>query len=107
MDDKIDLVARTLAMYEEELFVGSYSENTIRADLQNRKAMDMYSTMGSSGWQTNEVEQKKRMYLENFTKDIQIIDTALDYLQPSHEYVSRLIRCKKQVDKLRDIVRDF
>ena len=107
MDDKMNVVTRCLEMFEKELFTGSFSESNVRKDLQHRKAMDMYSTMGSSGRQTNELSQKKRVYIDNFTEDIQVIKAAQSHLVPSHPYYSRLERCKKQAEKLIDIVSNF
>ena len=59
-----------------------------------------------SGFQTNELGQKKQFYYDSFDKDLELINTCLSYSPPT-SYVDRLKRCQNQVNKLRDIVRNF
>ena len=43
---------------ESEYFTGSFSEGAIKTDLENRRAIDAYSTMGSNPRQTYQLSQK-------------------------------------------------
>jgi len=99
-----------IALCEMDFFSGAFSESVIRADLENRKAMDRLSTMGSSGMQTNELRNKKNYYIQDFDNCLSGITQVLDWARNNHwdtMFISRCERCKEQVNKLHDIVRNF
>jgi len=120
----LEKIEQALAYFETELFTGSFSESIIIDDLRVRNARDAYSTLGSravqmeyeytepmlhleeKGIQTHEFSNKKDFYLDSFDKDLELINICLSYSPPT-PYVDRLKRCQNQVNKLRDIVRNF
>ena len=105
--DKMDKIEETVIQLENDLFTGAFSESVVRSDLEARATKDRLSKYGSSGRQTDELGQKKRVYNENFQEYIDLINTVLGLLDSSHPYVSRLKRCENQVNKLRGIVSGF
>jgi len=58
------------------------------------------------GFQTHEFSNKKDFYLDSFDKDLELINICLSYSPPT-SYVNRLERCRNQVTKLIDIVRNY
>ena len=91
-----------ISQIEQIYFTGSFSESTIRNDLQLREAMDI-----RSGGQKNNLGEKQSFY-------IQEIDIVLDLLKKvqtaySNEsaFVSRCKRLEEHVNKLLAIVRSF
>lgn len=93
-----------LAIFEEALFTGSFSEDTIRSDLQNRKLMDTYSTMGSAGWQTNKLGDQKQFYKQELNQWIEgantLTEVAQTHLPGDQALISRCEKCKKEANKL-------
>ena len=91
---------------EQVYFFGAYSEDTVRNDLQLRKAMDI-----RSGGQTNNLGEKKSIYIQHFNRILGDINFAINWVQSNRpqnsEFISRCERCKSQVKRLLDIVRDF
>ena len=93
-----------IVSFEREFFTGWYSESAIKADLENRKAMDSLSTMGSSGMQTNRLGEKRNIYFQDFKNVLYHIDRIS---KEDSAFISRCERCKNQVNKLYDFVRNF
>ncbi|MCL1866312.1 MAG: hypothetical protein FWF82_02765 [Oscillospiraceae bacterium] len=46
-----------ITLTEKSLFTGAFSEGTVKADLETRKTMDIYSKLGSKG-ETNALQEK-------------------------------------------------
>ena len=98
-----------LNSYEKDYFTGAFSESTIKDDLQTRKASDAYSRMGS-GPPTNYLSQKKQFYYNDFddTEEyLNRIDKMLSGQPKTHPLLLRSAKCRSQITKLREIVRNF
>ena len=98
---------RYIKSCENDYFTGSFNESYIRNDLQTRKASDTYSTMGSSGRQTNHLSQKKQFYYDDFDNTEGTVDGLLRTLPKTHALFSRCEKLKKELTKLRELVRNF
>jgi len=105
-NEQMNKIEELTAYFEKEHFYGVFSESTIRTDLETRAARDRLSRLGSSGRQTNNLGEKKRVYYDSFDKDIELINKMLS-LNPPSSYISRLEKCKNQVNKLYDFVQNF
>ena len=103
-------VEQFISLCESEFFTGTHSEGFITKDLQTRKTSDTYSTMGSNPCKTSHVWEKKQVYFETFEeadRNLNIILSKLKNSSPNHAWISRCERCKNQIAKLRNLVRDF
>ena len=100
-------IEQSISQIEREYFTGAFSESVIRNDLQNRKAMDSYSTLGSTGRQTNELGNKKDFYIQDFNGIIAAINKVQTMYSSNSEFVSRCDRCINQINRLLGIVRSF
>jgi len=100
---------KLISLAEEEFFTGSFSENTIRSDLQNRKSLDSLSTLGSSGRQTYELSTKRQIYAQELKTWLDCINTVLNAAQANQEtkLIDRCEKCKSQINKLLYIVQRF
>ena len=96
-----------IASFERELFTGAFSESAIKADLENRRAMDNLSTMGSWGRQTNKLSEKRNFYIETFYEVLGHIDSILEHTKSDSSFIPRCEKCKNQANRLLDIVRNF
>ena len=99
-----------LEQIEDIYFTGCFSESVIETDLENRKASDRYSTMGSNPRQTNLLWEKKQYYFQDFDEKEQSFNFIISKLRSitlNHEWIPRVERCKNQIVKLRNLVRDF
>ena len=100
-----------IAIYEKEYFTGCFSEKVIRDDLENRKTMDMLSTMGSNPYQTYCLPEKKNFYIKEFNTAKKTINTFLNSIRTQQPLNSMLIsRCEKCIDqanRLINIVENF
>ena len=108
--EKLTLVERHIALCESELFTGTHSESFITNDLQTRRASDRYSTMGSNPCQTYLVTEKKQVYNATFDdaeKNINYILSNLEKTPQNNTLIYRCERCKNQIVKLRNLVRNF
>jgi len=99
-----------IALYEQGYFTGgSFSESTIRDDLQTRKASDAYAKM--AGRWSNELDKKKSFYIQEFSNGLSTIKTILDAVRTHQSWdtmlISRCEKCINQANKLHDIVRNF
>jgi hypothetical protein len=95
---------------EQGYFTGVFSEDAIKNDLQNRKARDQYSTLGSNPRQTDHLSEKKRFYFKDFDarqEDFDFIIKELQSINKNHALIPKCERCKNQVAKLRNLVRNF
>jgi len=93
-----------IVSFEREFFTGSYSESAIKADLEARRTRDNLSRMGSYGMQTNMLGEKREIYFQDFDLVLNHIDRIS---KEDTTFISRCERCKNQVNKLYDFVRDF
>ena len=100
-------VERVVGACEEMYFTGWFSESVIKDDLQKRKTRDSLSTMGSNPRQTYHLSEKKQFYLKDFDDVEKRLNEFLDGLPRTHELYKRSERCKNQIIKLREIVRNF
>ena len=105
--EQLTISERHVALCESELFTGSHSEGFITNDLQTRRASDRYSTMGSNPRQTYLVAEKKQVYYATFDDAEKNINYILSNLEKNHPLISRCERCKNQIVKLRNLVRNF
>lgn len=95
-----------ISLVESELFTGSFSENTIHADLQLRRNKDVLNQ-----WQTSALSDKKRIYIQELNKWLDGTNKVLNLVQTHQSWDSELIarceRCKNQANTLLNIVRSF
>ena len=105
-------IEQDIVWYEREYFIGgAFSESTIKTDLENRKAMDRLSTMGSLGRQTNELANKREFYIKEFNDSLNWISSTLDAARIHRAwdttFISRCEKCKEQANRLLNFVRNF
>ena len=104
-------IEQGISQIEQAYFNGAFSDSVIRDDLQTRKAMDTYSTFGSTGRQTNELAKKKDFYIRDFNDVLNTIDLVINWMrdnQPGNSsFITRCENCKTQINKLLSIVRSF
>jgi len=100
-------IEQGIAQIEQAYFTGPFCESVVRDDLQCRKAMDSYSTFGSVGRQTNELGEKKDFYIQDFNNILDVINRVQSDYSNNSVFVSRCERCKIQINRLLNIVRDF
>ena len=90
---------------------GAFSESNVKDDLENRRALDSYSMLGSSPRQTYELRAKKEFYFNDFNNNIGTIKNILSELQkyqPENKMlISKCEKCLNELNKLQDIVRNF
>ena len=117
-EDNVDYnKAKMIIEKFEEMYFRStaFSEKTVREDLQIRKAMDTYSSFGSSG-KTKELYNKQQVYYSIFNQDTSNLNKALkpiNQLKKEHpdckriqEMISRFEKCLSQIDRLFNIVKN-
>jgi len=69
------LAEKYISACEEIYFTGNFSDSVIKTDLENRKASDRYSTMGSNPRQTNLLWEKKQFYFQDFDEREKFFNT--------------------------------
>jgi len=111
MADK-EKIKEFIDKFEREYFTGPYSESSIKADLESRRAMDGLSTMGSSGRQTNRLGEKRSIYIKEFNDLLDstinpILEWAKTNCSDDTVFISSCENCKTQVNRMLDIVRNF
>ena len=97
---------RFISQIEQTFFdSGPYGESVIIKDLQTRRAMDAFNPSG------NELSNKKKIYYKDFETALDgiwgVIKWAYDNRQNDLVFKNRLIKCKNQLEKLQNIVRNF
>ena len=99
-----------ISQIEQIYFTGVFRESVIREDLQNRKLLD--NLKRSSGKYSNELEDKRDFYIKDFNN---VLDNAINFIlevvQTHRSWDTTLInrckRCKSELEKLLNIVRNF
>jgi len=91
-----------ISQIEQIYFTGSFSESTIRNDLQLRKSMDI-----RSGGQTNNLGEKRSFYIQEIDIVLNLLKKMQTACSDDSAFVSRCKRCEDQVNKLLAIVRSF
>ena len=108
--EQLKAVEQYLDACETMYFSGSFSEGVIRDDLQARKTNDRISTMTSNPRQTYYLSEKKQFYYKDFDDAEQYLSSIVNGLKnisTNHALIPRCEKCKNQIGKLRNIVRDF
>ena len=80
-----------IVQFEGIYFTGCFSEGTIKSDLNYRP-------------------EKRQFYIKDFDDTEETINLILSLLQkayPNHALIPRFERCKNQIVKLRNLVRNF
>jgi hypothetical protein len=79
--------------------------------LQTRKTLDRLNPMSSSGRQTNELGKAKQDRLRELGKMLDGLNTVLEATHEEQawdsELISRCEKCKNQILKLIEIIRDY
>ena len=106
--EQMEAAEKLVKEVENMYFTGSFSERSIKDDLESRKLRDQYSTMGSNPYQTNTLFEKKRVYMKYFDDNEGGINMVLSFkenLKP--ELISKCEKCKKEIARLRNLVQNF
>ena len=105
-----DQIERIISLYEKS-YSGPFSESTVKDDLENKRALDSYSMLGSSPRQTHELRAKKDFYIKEFNDNLiyinKILDAARIHRSWDSMFISRCEKCKNEANKLLGIVRNF
>jgi len=94
---------KAISQYEYVYFTeDSYSEYSIRNDLDMRKTLDMYDGR-------NSLSEKKQVYFRDFDNNKDFLNSMLEYLKNTANYtlIPRCKRCIEQIDKMHNLVQNF
>ena len=110
MSEKMKQVEQVIAIFEKA-HSSIYSESSVQKHLDDCAQSDslngFLNSKTHSCQPTYQLEQEKRELTDIFHKHIELINNWLEFLEPSHPYVSKLEAFKRHINKIQNIVQNY